>query len=379
MKNFVNLPENLLIMNPFTLNYQPKYFCDRVSETRQLHEYAINELNTLLHSPRRLGKSALIRHLFHQYEQSDTFETIFVDLFATRDMEGLIRSFAEKLLDKYHKKNLLSGIKILLKGLSPTLTFSREGSPKLGLSINESQQETTLHDLLMYLEKLKKKVIVAFDEFQEIASYPEKAEAILRTHMQELNNVHFIFSGSSNHLLKDMFFSAKRPFYQSTEVIVLDKINRNIYADHISALFSQFNKKIDTEAVNHLLDFSEVYTYYTQVICNQAFYKTDDVLDLEQAMLITESYLENRKSDFHSLFNLLPENQKRVAIAIANKGTVSSPTGIDFLLYYKLPSVSSTLQAVNTLINKEILYRTPDGYVIYDVFFRRFLEMYYRQ
>ncbi|MCX6233180.1 MAG: ATP-binding protein [Bacteroidetes bacterium] len=366
-------------MNPFTLNYQPKYFCDRVSETRQLHEYAINELNTLLHSPRRLGKSALIRHLFHQYEQSDTFETIFVDLFATRDMEGLIRSFAEKLLDKYHKKNLLSGIKILLKGLSPTLTFSREGSPKLGLSINESQQETTLHDLLMYLEKLKKKVIVAFDEFQEIASYPEKAEAILRTHMQELNNVHFIFSGSSNHLLKDMFFSAKRPFYQSTEVIVLDKINRNIYADHISALFSQFNKKIDTEAVNHLLDFSEVYTYYTQVICNQAFYKTDDVLDLEQAMLITESYLENRKSDFHSLFNLLPENQKRVAIAIANKGTVSSPTGIDFLLYYKLPSVSSTLQAVNTLINKEILYRTPDGYVIYDVFFRRFLEMYYRQ
>jgi AAA+ ATPase superfamily predicted ATPase len=366
-------------MNPFTLNYQPAYFCDRVSETRLLHEYATNGLNTLLHSPRRLGKSALIRHLFNQYKQDNTFETIFVDLFATRDMEGLIRLLAEKLLQKYHKKNLLNGVKTLLKGLSPTLTFSWDGSPKLGLSINESQQETTIHDLFMYLQNRKKKVIVAFDEFQEIATYPEKAEAILRTHMQELNNVLFIFSGSSNHLLKDMFFSAKRPFYQSTEVMVLEKINRNAYADYITGLFNQFNKKIEPEAVNYLLDFSEVYTYYTQAICNQAFYKTEDVLDLEQARLITESYLENRKSDFHSLFNLLPENQKRVAVAVANKGIVSSPTAVDFILHYKLPSVSSTLQAVNTLVNKEILYHTSEGYVIYDVFFRRFLEMYYKQ
>lgn len=364
-------------MNPFTLNYYPEYFCDRVSETRQLNENILNGLNTLLHSPRRLGKSTLIFHLFHQLEKKGKYETIIIDLFATSNMEDFLRIFAEKLLLKYHQKSFIKGLTSLLKGLSPTLTFSQDGTPMLGLSINKSQHETTLSQLFDYLEKRKKKVIIAFDEFQEIASYPEKAEAILRTYIQRLNNVKFIFSGSSNHLLQEMFYSAKRPFYQSCEVLVLEKINRKSYADFIKKLFNKNSKKIDQTAVDHILDFSKVYTYYTQVICNQAFYKTDNNLDYTQAVQITQAYIENRKSDYQSLFNLLSENQKKIVVAIAKENIVSAPSSINFILKYKLPSVSSTLQAIKTLANKEIIYKDPKGYIIYDVFFGRFLQMYY--
>lgn len=365
------------IMNPFTLNYHPKYFCDRNSETNQLLENAINGRNTLLHSHRRLGKSALIHHLFNHLEEDGHFETVFVDLFATSNMEGLIRIFAEKILDKYHNKNIFEGISRLLKGISPTLTFSQDGTPQLGLSISENQQDATLRHLFNYLEKRKKRVIIAFDEFQEIGSYPEKSEAILRTYIQQLSNINFIFSGSSNHLLQEMFFSAKRPFYQSTEVMVLDKIDKDVYSEFIANQFNQFDKKIDQEAIDWLLDFSETYTYYTQVICNQAFYKTETILDVQQAMSITKSYIFNRKLDYQGLFYLLSGNQKKITIAVAHEGIVPSPTAMDFLIKYKLPSVSSTLQAFNALVEKEILYKTTEGYSVYDVFFRRFLEIYY--
>ena len=366
-------------MNPFTLSYNSKYFCDRESELKQLNENVINGRNTLLHSPRRLGKSAVIRHFFHDLERKNQVETLFVDLFATQSMDGLIKLFAENILEKYHSRNFLAGITKLLKGISATLSFSQDGTPSLSLNIQENQHETTLHELFTFLEKRKKKVVVAFDEFQEVASYPQKAEAILRTHIQKLNNIQFIFSGSSNHLLKEMFYSAKRPFYQSSEVIILDKIKRIEYTDFIKSLFEKGKKKIEKEAIDHLLDFSEVYTYYTQAICNQAYYQTKSSLTKKMVMDITKIYIQNKKADYQSLFSLLSKNQKKVVIAVALKGIVSEPTSISFIMRYDLPSVSSTLQAVKALAEKEILYKTNEGYIIYDVFFKRFLRMYYQK
>jgi len=73
------------------------------------------------------------------------------------------------------------------------------GTPHLSLNIGEGQINSSLEQLFNYLENRKKPVLVAFDEFQEVATYPEKAEAALRTIIQQLSNVHFIFSGSSMH------------------------------------------------------------------------------------------------------------------------------------------------------------------------------------
>ncbi len=364
-------------MNPFTVIYKRGFFCDRYAETEQLEANIDNGLNTFIHSPRRMGKTALIFHLFDELETKKQHDWLFIDLFATHNMEGLIRLLAEKVLEKYHSRNFYKGITSLLQGISPTLSISADGSPSLSLNLEETQHETTLNQLFAYLEKRKKKVVIAFDEFQEVATYPEKAEAILRTYIQKLKNVQFIFSGSSNHLLHEMFFSAKRPFYQSCEVLVLDKINRETYAAFISEMFSKYKKQIDEDAVDYILDYTDTYTYYTQVICNQLFYKTKQRLTKVQAFEIVNLYIENRKADYQALLNLLPDNQKKMAIAIACEEIVSSPTSVELLMKYKLPSASSTLLATNTLNKKEIIYRRSEGYVIYDVFFKRFLQKYY--
>ncbi|NOX86489.1 MAG: ATP-binding protein [Chlorobi bacterium] len=364
-------------MNPFTLNYEPEYFCDRQNELARLSKNISNGRNTLIHSPRRLGKSALIKHFFHTLEKKKNFETIFIDLFATTSLEGFIQAMAENILFKYHSKNFIEGVKTLLKGLSPNISFSPDGTPGIGLSVQPARYETTLKELFNYLETRKKKVIIAFDEFQEVAGYPEKGEAVLRTYIQNLSNVRFIFSGSSNHLLQQMFFSAKRPFYQSVEIMVLDKINRETYFGFIKDNFEKNDKQVAPDALEYLLDFSEIYTYYTQVVCNYAFSETENKLELQQAYTITDDLIENRKADYQSLLRLLPENQRKVAIAVANEGIIKKPTAIDFILKHRLPSVSSVAQALKSLENKEIICLTNDGYTVYDVFFKRFLQRYY--
>ena len=364
-------------MNPFTLYYDPEYFCDRKTELKQLTEDIQNSRNVLLHSPRRLGKSALIKHFFYSLEKEKKYDTLFVDLFATSNMEDFIKMFAEKLLLKYHQKNFLNGVKTLLKGINPNITFSPDGMPKLGLNINEVQQESTLKELFHFLEHRKKPVVVAFDEFQEVAGYPGKAEALLRTYIQSLSNIRFIFSGSSNHLLQQMFFSARRPFYQSSEVLVLDKINRNTYAKFIKNNFEKFHRKVSDEAISYLLDFSDVYTYYTQSVCNQVFSKAQKKLMYDDVVKITTALIESRKADYQSLLRLLTENQKRLMIAIAKENIIEKPASIDFIIKHKLPSASSVSQALKSLVEKEILYRTNQGYTVYDIFLKRFMQMYY--
>jgi len=364
-------------MNPFTLNYDSKYFCDRKNELAQLEENIENNRNTLVHSYRRLGKSAMIKHFFFNLEKMKNYDTLFIDLFATNNMEDLIKLLAEKILLKFHSKNFFNGVKLLLKGLSPTITLSPDGSPNLGLNITPYQQETTLGELFQYLETRKKRVIIAFDEFQEIADYPVKAEAVLRTHIQGLSNVKFIFSGSSNHLLQQMFYGAKRPFYQSTEVMVLNKIDREVYAEFIKKNFSKFNKQISEEAVTSLLDFSDTYTYYTQSVCNHAFSKTDKKLAYKEAVDVCDMIIKNRKFDYQGFINLLSGNQRKVLIAIANENMVRKPTAINFITKNKLPSVSSVSLALKVLENKEVIYRTNEGYTVYDVFLKRFLQKYY--
>ena len=364
-------------MNPFTLKYNSDFFCDRENEIQYLKDNITNGRDTLIHSPRRLGKSALIHHLFHLLEKEDTYETLFIDLFATNNLEGLIKSLGESILNKYHKKNLLTGIKKLFKGLHASLSLSADGSPQLGLSITESQINPGLDQLLQYLENRKKIVIVALDEFQQVATYPENAEAILRTIIQQLNNVYFIYSGSSNHILQNMFYSAKQPFYQSSESLVLDKIDSDKYTKFINWCFESNNKTITIEAINHFLDFTQSYTYYTQVICNQAFYKCDSTMNFDQAVQITNNYIETRKLDYLNIYNLLSENQKKVIAAIAKEGIVSKPSSVKFMIKHKLPSSSSTLQALGALDTKELIYKTIKGYRVYDVFFNRFLERYF--
>lgn len=364
-------------MNPFSLNYNPAYFCDREEELQQLRDNVVNGLNTLIHSPRRMGKSALIKHLFHSLENENNVDTIYVDLFATQNMQQLIQVFAERILEKYHTKNIIDGIKNVLKGISPTLSFAIDGTPQLSINLNENQIAPSLQQLFKYLESRKNKVVVAFDEFQEIAEYPEKAEALLRTYMQQADNVKFIFAGSSNHILKNMFYSASRPFYQSSEVLVLGKIKEEVYKKFIKNCFSINSKQISDDAIKSILNFTETYTYYTQVICNKAFFLTEDELKIDEVVALANDYIENRKEDYMGIYNLLSENQKKVVVAIAKEGFVEKPSSIAFLMKYKLPSASSTLQATESLLNKEIIYKNKNSYFVYDVFFKRFLIRYF--
>ena len=194
---------NALIENPFLITgYEsPRYFCDRENETKDLIETLRNGRNISLTSPRRMGKSALIKHTYYQLRQQEPgITTIYIDLYPTESLADFTKAFASAVLGQLDSNpvKVLKKAATLFKGLRPYYSADAvTGQPKIGLDFVAGSEVHTLEQVFSYLKSSGKTCHIAFDEFQQIRYYPEQnIEALLRSHIQDLHNVHFIFSGS---------------------------------------------------------------------------------------------------------------------------------------------------------------------------------------
>lgn len=166
-----------------------------------------NQRNVTLISLRRLGKTALIRQFFASQRR---FAPAFVDLYRTTDQQDMVLRIAQETLRQVGKPTgaWLKEVASAIRSLEFNLQFDAvTGLPELGVSLRPGQMQVlALDELFKYLERHKKPVVLALDEFQQVMEYPEKnTEAVLREQVQKLRNVQFIFSGSDRRMMQAIF------------------------------------------------------------------------------------------------------------------------------------------------------------------------------
>ena len=211
--------------NPFLISgyYGPEFFCDREQEAGSILEALQNGRNVTLTAPRRMGKTGLIRHVFYRLKElQPDIVTFYLDIYSTQSLGDFVRLFAGTVLGQLDSapQKALSRISRFVRSCRPVFTFDElTGLPKVTIDVAPAEEENTLKEIFEYLGSSEKRYYVAIDEFQQIAEYQEKGvEALLRSHIQFLPNVNFIFAGSRQHLMQEMFTSSKRPFYQRCEI-----------------------------------------------------------------------------------------------------------------------------------------------------------------
>lgn len=216
--------------NPFLIAgyHSPTYFCDREKETEKIISALTNDRNISLISPRRIGKTGLIHHVFYQLSKQDTsVRCFYFDIFPTQNLQNFVELFGKTIIGKLdtYSETMVKRDSSIFKSFRPSFTFDAvTGSPSVSLDIQTEKTETGLQEIFDYLKESGKRCYIAIDEFQQITEYPEKGvEALLRSYMQIMPNVKFIFAGSKKHLMDAMFSSVNRPFYQSTQKIDLKK------------------------------------------------------------------------------------------------------------------------------------------------------------
>lgn len=371
-------------MNPFILTpHTPKaYFCDRDTETQDLVRYLENGSNITLISPRRYGKTGLIYHIFDALEENGApFETYYVDIYATRSFEDFVTLLAESVYGGLKGKSTMRAFLDILKSIRPVVSPDPvSGVPQLSLTFqNDLDKRYSLRAIMDYLEHRKKKVIVAIDEFQQVRTYEGvQFEALLRSCIQPLQNVQFVFSGSKKHVMSDMFTGEKSPFYESASIYSLDRIPYDSYHAFIKKQFKDNGKHILDDAIEFILDWTKRHTYYTQFLCNRVFQMVRKEATLSDVFFCAEIILDENADAFLERRDLLTRKQWDYLISIAKEGTVTRPTSSDFLQKYKLGAPSSSLRTLEALVDKELVLETkrPEGssYCVYNVFLSHWLE-----
>lgn len=370
-------------LNPFVVSGKipPEYFCDRVEEAAQLEKSLRNQLNVVLTSARRMGKTSLVDFVFDKPEISKNYITVVVDILHTTTFREFIMALGTAVFENVatRSKKLRKRFVTLLKSLSASFGYDPIlNVPTFDIRLGDLQNpEFTLTEIFSYLESVDKRCLVVIDEFQQITYYPEKnVEALLRTHIQKLKNANFVFSGSKRRLMDEMFFSSKRPFYQSAKNLPLEPIDKGVYLDFAMSNFKNANKNITEEAFSHVYDTFWGVTFYIQRIMKDAFAETkaDDTCDLNLVKNLIEDYIDENDSRLREQLSYISESQKELLYAIHSEGQVQSITSAEFNKKHRLRSPSSTQSAALKLLEYDLITRKEKIYSLSDPLLKLWLD-----
>jgi AAA+ ATPase superfamily predicted ATPase len=367
--------------NPFVLfGYAgEEYFCDRKEETQELISALRNGRNITLRSPRRIGKTGLIQHVFQQLKKTNpAVKCFYVDLFSTNTLDDFVIAFGKAVIGQLDTPLQKMENYVVSFFKSCRLYFSADpltGNPKLGIDLVAENASVTLDEIFAYIRKSGQECYIAFDEFQQITEYPQKGiEALLRTHVQQCPNIRFIFSGSKQHLMSEMFTSPKRPFFRSTDKMNLDIIPESAYFDFANKWLWTIDSSLSEEVFHTIYTMVSGYTGYIQKVLNRLFeLRLEEITD-DHVKQCIDYIIQREEDDFRRLYSLLTTNQAQVLKAIAHEKMVAAPTSQAFIQKYNLPASSSVKRAIDFLIDNEYIYPTEDGYIVYERFMAIWLQ-----
>lgn len=368
-----------MIENPFiTYGYESaEYFCDRKAETRELITMLTNGNHTALISPRRMGKTGLIHHCFAQKEIQDRYYTFLIDIYATKNLQDMVYRMGQVIVNRLKSRgqSAIDGFLRFVTSLRTGISFDGQGNASWNVGVGDIKSPNfTLEEIFNYLKAADRKCIVAIDEFQVIADYPERnVEELMRTYVQECRNAVFVFSGSQKSMMSEMFSSPARPFYQSVSMMFLKPVALPAYESFAKGHFEHAGKQIADDVVKVIYERFDGTTWYLQKVLNQLFATKDSVVvgDIDKAV---EEIINQNEEAYKDVLYQLTARQRDLLVAVSRERKAKHITGSAFIKRYHLTTASSVQKSAKILTEKQLLTHQQGIYEVYDKFMSEWLE-----
>ena len=368
--------------NPFVIvgKIRPEYFCDRKEESERLVRQVTNGANVVLMSPRRLGKTGLIDFCFDKPALRQHYMTVFVDILRTSSLNEFTYLLGRAVFESIglRSQKMLKRVVATLKSLSGSFGYDPVNNvPTFDIKLGDIDNPAyTLEEIFACIEQAEKRCIIAIDEFQQIANYPEKnIEALLRTHIQHSANANFIFAGSERHLMTEMFMDTARPFYNSADIMTLAPIAEDKYLDFVKHHFANSGRTVDDHAVRSIYQAVDGNTYYLQKVFHDIYAELDAgaTCDAAQTGKALQRLIDESHQKYSEMLSRLSLPQKELLYAIAAEGRATQITSGAFIRRHHLKSASSVQAATKKLLDYHLLSTEKGTYYIDDQLMRLWL------
>ena len=379
--------------NPFTFGALAldAAFTDREDEIAELVADMRNGQDVLVYAPRRYGKSSLVLRAAQQ-SIGDGVLVGYCDLMKTPTKERFAAALARTIYSDLESSVGQAAEKAttLFRGLRirPTIEVDPDDAT-LRFSFDTGRRKSDIDDTIEKLLELparvgaerKRRVVLVFDEFQEVVALDRQFPNLMRAVFQTQPEVAHVYLGSKRHVLDRIFADENEPFWRSAKRIEIGMIPRRKFATFVRRRFGATDKGITPEALERLLDVTLGHPYATQEL---AYFVWEAVPtgfhahppDVEDALV---QVMRSEHNHFAKLWEEASHHQRLLVLALAEEPT-PSVYAEEYKLRHGLPSNPSLQTALAALVRREVVGRDEEGaYAIVEPFFGEWLKREQRE
>lgn len=358
---------------------QGEAFVNREAERNFLINRIKNKKHTVLLAPRRYGKTSLVLKVAGEM----AIPHCAIDLLAAYSEEYV----RDQIMDKVGRlvfsllprpKQAVENLINIFKQMSPEISIGAFGQ-KLSLSLSNNPFKD-ITDLLLRLDEtavhFKKSAVIFLDEFQQISQLKNyhSIEASIRHAAERSKNIAYVFSGSNRQLLQQMFGDAGRPLYRLCQMLSIERMHPGVYRQHLCDLAkARWKKPLVDDMLEKIFQLTELHPFYMNVLC-QLLWKQNTIPAKDTADRLWDHYVQTQRQIISHDIMQLSINQRRLITALAH-APVKEIQAIGFITQLKI-SASSTQQALEVLLEKDLVYRDENAfYRVLDPAMRYYLDV----
>ncbi|MBQ6203770.1 MAG: ATP-binding protein [Prevotella sp.] len=259
--------------SPFVygMSVEGENFTDREHETKRLVLNFEHGVNSILISPRRMGKTSLVKKAASMINNPG-IKVVYVDIYKCRTEYDFYEKYASAVISSTATKveKMIETAKEFLTSITPSISYSPEPNTDFSLSLGITPKANSPEEILNLPERIAQKrgirMVICIDEFQQIGEMPQSltVQKTIRSVWQHHRNTSYCLFGSKQHLMSQLFYSRKMPFYQFGDMFFLKRIPTEKWVPFIVSRFQQAGKKISEELAEQICTTVENYSAYVQ-------------------------------------------------------------------------------------------------------------------
>lgn len=366
----------------YGMSVDGKHFTDRELETQRLKLNFENGVNSILISPRRLGKTSLVKKVMSQIN-NPKIKVVYMDIYKCRTEYEFYEKFASTIIQSTASKvdKMIETAKEFIMSIVPKVIYSPDPGTEFALSLGINPSSNTPEEILNLPERIALKrgieMVVCIDEFQQIGEMPDTltVQKTLRSVWQHHKHTCYCLFGSKQHMMKNLFQSRKMPFYQFGDMFFIKRIPTEKWMSFIVNRFADSGKTISTELAQRICDAVDNYSSYVQQLAWNVFAVSSGSIITEQDIKDGyEATMAQSVSFFVEQTANLTSYQLNLIRAIC-QGYHQDFGSKEVTSRFELGTKSNLTKLKKALVEREIIEITETGCYIADPLFEQWFKI----
>lgn len=359
-------------------------FVNRVEERKQLKELLGSGINVMLISPRRWGKSSLVKVAMDELVQENKdIRVCYIDAFSIKTEAEFYQTFAKEVIATSAStlEKRLEDIKHFLKGISPSITLKSDSTDSMSFDLKFDLADRDIMEVLELPEKIAVakglRIVVCIDEFQQLAQLSgyKDMEGKMRSVWQKQHSVSYCFYGSKRHMMMDIFNNSSNPFYRFGQVLFLQKIKKEEWIPFIVNSFRKTGKSISEEQADKLCEIVKCHSWYLQQLCYFVWSGTSDTVTDDTIEVRTQQLIDTNMPMFMNDTENLTSAQTNMLRAVADGEYRFNSQPV--VRKYELGSAQTITRNKRMLSEKDFIEKEGNRYVFSDPIFELWFKREY--